>query len=74
MKTFEEKCTAADLCPQCGGELDTGWECNKCGYDAKPHTAPARCAAVNRNAGYVSCVKPSGHLSNHEDSFGCWWR
>lgn len=25
-----------DLCPECGGELDTGWECNRCGYDAQP--------------------------------------
>jgi hypothetical protein len=24
-----------DRCPQCGGELDTGWECNDCGYDAR---------------------------------------
>lgn len=23
-----------DMCPICLGELDTGWECNKCGYDA----------------------------------------
>lgn len=23
-------------CPECRGELDTGWECNVCGYDAKP--------------------------------------
>ena len=23
-----------DRCPECGGELDTGWECNKCGFDA----------------------------------------
>ena len=23
-----------DVCPKCGGELDTGWECNSCGYDA----------------------------------------
>jgi hypothetical protein len=23
-----------DLCPECGGELDTGWECNDCGFDA----------------------------------------
>lgn len=22
-----------DLCPKCGGELDTGWECNGCGFD-----------------------------------------
>jgi tRNA(Ile2) C34 agmatinyltransferase TiaS len=24
-----------DKCPRCRGELDTGWECNRCGYDAK---------------------------------------
>lgn len=24
-----------DQCPECGGELDTGWECNRCGFDAK---------------------------------------
>jgi len=23
-----------DTCPECLGELDTGWECNSCGYDA----------------------------------------
>lgn len=22
-----------DRCPQCGGELDTGWECNDCDFD-----------------------------------------
>lgn len=27
---------ANDQCPECGGELDTGWECNDCGFDAKP--------------------------------------
>lgn len=27
---------ANDICPECRGELDTGWECNKCGFDAKP--------------------------------------
>lgn len=25
-----------DVCPECGGELDTGWECNLCGFDALP--------------------------------------
>ena len=25
-----------NLCPMCLGELDTGWECNQCGYDALP--------------------------------------
>lgn len=24
-----------DICPECGGALDTGWECNACGYDAQ---------------------------------------
>jgi Zn ribbon nucleic-acid-binding protein len=27
---------ANDQCPECGGELDTGWECNDCGFDAMP--------------------------------------
>ena len=27
---------AGDTCPRCLGELDTGWECNDCGYDARP--------------------------------------
>lgn len=25
-----------DVCPECGGALDTGWECNDCGFDAMP--------------------------------------
>lgn len=31
-----------DQCPKCGGELDTGWECNSCGFDAMPfiHISP----------------------------------
>lgn len=24
-----------DICPECGGALDTGFECNACEYDAK---------------------------------------
>jgi hypothetical protein len=24
-----------DICPECGGELDAGYECNDCDYDAK---------------------------------------
>lgn len=27
---------ANDECPECDGELDTGYECNKCGFDARP--------------------------------------
>lgn len=29
---------ANNLCPVCPGDLDTGWECNECGYDATPPT------------------------------------
>jgi len=33
-----------EACPECGGELDTGWECNRCGFDAQPEmrASPAR--------------------------------
>ena len=27
---------SSDHCANCLGELDTGWECNDCGYDWKP--------------------------------------
>lgn len=30
-----------DVCPECGGDLDTGWECNKCSYDARWEAHPA---------------------------------
>lgn len=26
-----------DICPRCLEDLDTGWECIKCDYDALPH-------------------------------------
>lgn len=29
-----EAMVADDQCPKCRGELDTGWECNDCGFDA----------------------------------------
>lgn len=25
-----------DACPMCLGDLDEGWECHRCGYDARP--------------------------------------
>lgn len=31
-----ERSVVQDKCPRCGGELDTGWECNDCCYDARP--------------------------------------
>lgn len=24
-----------DICPECGGDLDTGWECLDCNFDAQ---------------------------------------
>lgn len=27
---------SADRCAKCLGHLDTGWECNDCGFDWKP--------------------------------------
>lgn len=33
---YETNMVAKDKCPRCRGQLDTGWECNDCGYDAMP--------------------------------------
>lgn len=37
-REMSDKCLsillAEDFCPMCLGELDTGYECNDCGYDA----------------------------------------
>lgn len=33
-------CAREDICPECGGELDTGWECNDCKYDARDEAYP----------------------------------
>lgn len=35
-RELREALVSSDRCPECGGELDTGWECIKCGYDAFP--------------------------------------
>lgn len=29
-----------DRCPECGGDLDTGWECSDCGFDARELVYP----------------------------------
>jgi hypothetical protein len=38
-------------CPMCLGNLDTGYECNDCGYDAMPwiNTSRARNNAAHDN-------------------------
>jgi methionyl-tRNA synthetase len=35
LEEFWASLAAEDTCPRCGGELDTGWECNECDYDAR---------------------------------------
>jgi hypothetical protein len=37
---------ARGQCPECGGELDTGNECNECGFDAMPELGGLR--ALNK--------------------------
>ena len=35
-----------EKCPECGGELDTGYECNDCGFDATKLYSPERTLGV----------------------------
>lgn len=35
-KEYREAYAADDVCPDCGGELNTGWECIDCGKDHEP--------------------------------------
>jgi len=30
----------ANKCPECAEDLDTGWECSECGYDARSIAYP----------------------------------
>lgn len=43
---IKRKILKDEKCPKCGGGLDTGWECNDCGYDAawaaEPDSTPIR--------------------------------
>lgn len=40
-----------DTCPECGWELDTGWECNECGYDARDEAYPPEKRERDKNLG-----------------------
>ena len=44
-------CAQQDLCPQCGGELDTGWECNDCQFDARDLAYPRERAERDKRIG-----------------------
>ena len=35
VKEQREMLVMNDICPECSGELNTGWECNSCKYDAQ---------------------------------------
>lgn len=35
-KTLRRVTAANGKCPECGNDLDTGWECDNCGFDARP--------------------------------------
>ncbi len=37
-----EVATAHERCPECGGFLDTGNECDDCGFDAMPEVGNPR--------------------------------
>lgn len=40
-----------DICPECGGDLDTGWECNSCRYDARDLAYPPHERALDKMDG-----------------------
>ena len=40
-----------DICPECGGALDTGWECNSCGYDAQDEAYPHNIRTLDKKYG-----------------------
>lgn len=46
-----------DVCPECGGSLDTGWECNDCDFDARPELAASPASEIQ---------KPCEHCGNDE--------
>lgn len=35
MGKYDKQIVEKDKCPKCTGDLDTGWECNQCGFDAR---------------------------------------
>lgn len=39
------------ICPECGGALDTGWECNDCEYDAQDIAYPPNIRALDKRMG-----------------------
>lgn len=42
-------------CPICAGDLDTGYECNKCGFDLQPYLKAPKRELSNDYAGGARC-------------------
>lgn len=66
-KELAKALTSEDVCPKCLGELDTGWECTICGYDAIGHKPECdQCKGIGRiqmGSRYVDCPKCGGKLT-----------
>ncbi len=59
-----------DYCPRCLGELDTGWECTQCGYDAIDDAMSVPPEAVARLRAMVEAAKTKAmtYLTHQERS------
>lgn len=62
MLTFPAKSRAVrlelikeDVCPECGGSLDTGWECNDCDYDARDELAASPASDIQKPCEHCGC-------------------
>lgn len=54
---FNEALSRDDACPKCLGELDTGWECNNCGFDAMELASSVPPSAIKKFHAMVAAAK-----------------
>lgn len=59
-KEFKKKDMVFEYCPSCGGDLDTGWECNVCGRDWLPWAYPWWDRVSDKIRGFVERFKGEG--------------
>ena len=59
-----------NICPECGGELDTGWECNACNYDAMQEAQSASNVDILFKICYESAMKKEPPCIDHRGN-GC---
>lgn len=43
-------------CPTCGGDLDTGYECNSCGFDGLPLIQRREACELRGDRMHSSCL------------------